>query len=43
MFGLIPDLEQSSSLITYSAQQKLNVYAYTFGNEVERCGGVLSI
>ena len=36
MFGLIPDLKQASSIIKYSAAQNMSVFAYTYGNEVER-------
>lgn len=35
MFGLVPDLEQASSIIKYSAAQNMSVFAYTYGNEIE--------
>jgi hypothetical protein len=33
MFGLIPDMDNATSLISYSAKQYLPVFAYSFGNE----------
>jgi hypothetical protein len=33
MFGLIPDVEEATSLISHSAKAELPVFAYSFGNE----------
>lgn len=35
MFGLAPNVDQAIALITHSAKEKLPVFAYTFGNEVD--------
>ena len=35
MFGLIPEVEQATSLISHSAKEQLPVFAYSFGNEEE--------
>ncbi len=35
MFGLVPDVENATALVQFSAQQKFPVHAYTFGNEVD--------
>ena len=31
MFGLVPELDQATSLISHSARHQLPVFAYTFG------------
>lgn len=36
MFGLVPDMDSATSLVTYSAQERLPVFAFTYGNEEER-------
>jgi hypothetical protein len=36
MFGLVPEIDQAESLILYSAKKELPVFAYTFGNEIDR-------
>ena len=33
MFGLVPDVDEATSLISYSAKNQLPVFAYSFGNE----------
>ena len=33
MFGLVPDVDQATALISHSAKEQLPVFAYTFGNE----------
>ena len=35
MFGMIPDVEQATSLISHSATEQLPVFAYSFGNELD--------
>lgn len=34
MFGLVPDVEQATQLISHSAALQLPVFAFTFGNEL---------
>jgi hypothetical protein len=33
MFGLVPETDQATALITHSAKAGISVFAYTFGNE----------
>ena len=33
MFGLVPEVDQATALVTHSAQNGLPVHAFTFGNE----------
>ena len=34
MFGLVPEVQNATSLIKHSAQKKFEVLAYTYGNEM---------
>jgi len=33
MFGMVPDINNASSLVEFSSKEGLDVYAYTYGNE----------
>ena len=35
MFGLVPELDQATSLISHSARHQLPVFAYTFGKPLD--------
>ena len=38
MFGLVPEVDQATALVTHSAQNGLPVHAFTFGNEKDDAG-----